>query len=58
MGVFVWRIVDATTMRASIPMLGEELETNNIDFFLSKRATWDHWKKEESPWSIHSISVD
>ena len=28
--------------------LVEELERNHINFFPSRRATWDHWKCEES----------
>ena len=28
--------------------LVEELETNHIDFFPSRRSTWDHWENEES----------
>ena len=35
------RTVDATIMRASVLKLVEELERNHIDFFLSRRATWD-----------------
>ena len=42
------RTTDTTVMRASVLKLVEELERNHIDFFPSRRATWDHWKRAES----------
>ena len=42
------RTIDASIMRASVLKLVEELERNHIDFFQSRRATWDHWKSAES----------
>ena len=42
------RTVDTTIMHASVLKLVEELEHNHIDFFLSRRVTWDHWKSAGS----------
>ena len=33
----------------------EELERNNIDFFLSRRTTWDHWKSADSAQALEEL---
>ena len=42
------RTIDTTIMRVSVVKVVEELEKNHIDFFQSRRVTWDHWKCAES----------
>ena len=44
------RTIERIIMRTLALKLVEVLENNHIDFFQSRRATWDHWKRT----TIHS----